>query len=568
MFIFRFIQKLRVINRFNKILLVFFRAGFSLFIYKLGLGHHVHPIYRLKNQPETQESQLPRKLREVLISLGPVFVKFGQILSTRSDILPQEYTTELSKLQATVPPFSYKEAQKIIEKNLGKPVEKIFKKFPKTSFAAASLGQVYKAQLHSGEIVAVKVQRPNAKQQIKLDTEVLLMLAHLIDKHVPDAKGYNLISVVQEFRRWTLNELDYRKEATNCEIFSEFFKNDPNVYGPKVYWEYSAESVLTLEYVDGFSLGDIIKGKKKIKVNKKELAHHIADSFIRQFFEYGYFHADPHPGNLFLIKNNHLMYLDFGMVGFLDNTLTGLGSAMFLALIQKDVENIVSILLKIEANYDEKADQKDMRDIVRVNNLRKELSVLILQWSSGSQAGQFTKLFSDMLRIGVKNGVGIPTDLVMLGKSITTLDVVVKELDKDFNMQEWEQPMVEKIMQKKLAGKNLSSQLQSKGLIVEDLIKRLPASTATVIDNLERGHFGMEINPQQLVGYERLLNANSRVNSYGTLLASVLIASALIYQVKGQPEFLGLSIAQIAFYGSLALVVLYFISNLRKGKTL
>ena len=561
-FIFRLIQKYRVIMRFNKILLVFLKAGFGALIYKFGFHRHINPLRRM-GKPEADASILPVKFREALETLGPVFVKFGQILSTRSDILPKEYIIELEKLQSSVAPFPFKDAKGIIEKNFGKPVHILFKRFEEKPFASASLGQVYKAELTTGEKVAVKVQRPKAKQNIKLDTQVLLMLAHLIDKHVPEARGYNLINVVQEFSKWTLNELDYRKEATNCEIFNNFFKEDPNIYAPKIYWDYTRDSVLTLEYVDGWSLKEVITGKAKLgKLTHKQLAHNIADSFVKQFFDYGFFHADPHPGNIFVLENGHILFLDFGMVGFLDDKLTGIGAAAFLAIIQKDVENLVALLLKIEENYDEKADSAEARDLVRINSLRKDLNQLILQWSIGEQSGNFTRLLFEVLSTAVKNGINVPTDMTMLSKAIITLDVVVKQLDREFRMDTWEQPMVEKIIGRKLKGEKIRGRIQNIGLVVEDLIGRLPDSTASIVSNLERGRFGMEINQKQLLDYERLLNANSHASSYGTVLAAVVIASALIYQAKGQPEIWGLSVAQIGLYGSFILIVLYLLSNI------
>src|ERR1051326_5211738 len=292
MFFLRFWRKLKILRRLNQILLAFFSAGFSVALWKMGLKRHLPATHQLKAPKPNNE--LPKKLREVFIKLGPVFVKFGQILSTRSDVLPKEYIEELEKLQAKVPPFDFHAAQATIEKTLGKPLAKIFSQFDPTPFASASLGQVYKAKLFSGEIVAVKVQRPGAKEQIQLDTEILLMVANWIDKHVPETAGLNLIGLVQEFRRWTLNELDYRKEATNCEVFAGFFKEDAHIRSPKVFWDYSSDSVLTLEFVHGVSLGELVSGRKHMQVDRKKLAHYIADAFVRQFFEFGYFHADPH----------------------------------------------------------------------------------------------------------------------------------------------------------------------------------------------------------------------------------------------------------------------------------
>lgn len=557
MFLFNLIQKFKVIKRFNYILIVFLGAGFGAGLKHIGFSRHISPLrkFRAKN---AVESELPIKMRLAFERLGPVFVKFGQILSTRSDLLPKNFTEELEKLQAKVPPFGFEDAKRTIEENFQKPLHQIFKKFEAAPFASASLGQVYRAELAGGEKVAVKVQRPKAKEQIKLDTQVLLMLAHLLDKHAPEAKKYNFISIVQEFRRWTLNELDYRKEAANCEIFSSFFKDDEHIYGPRVFWEYSSESVLTLEYIDGQPLKAVVENTAPGKYNKKLIAHRIADSFVKQFFEYGYFHADPHPGNIFILPGNKIMFLDFGMVGFLDDQLTNLGASLFMSLLQKDIENLVALLLKMETFYDENTDRKDVRDVVKVNNLRKELNELVLQWSAAGQAGQFTKLFSELLRTAVRNGINVPTNFTMLGKAVITLDVVVKQLDPEFEMTRWEQPMVEQILSRKLAGKRLKSRAQNIALTMEELLKKLPDSTATIVDNLEKGRFGMEINTDQLLQYEKLLNANSKMNNYSLLLGALLVAAALIYQAKGQPEIFNFSVPQIALYGSLILVVLYF----------
>lgn len=562
MFLFRAWRKIKILTRFNLILLAFFSAGFSGWISYLKLQSCLPFTHQIASGGKNKSGELPRKLREVFIKLGPVFVKFGQILSTRNDILPPEYIRELEKLQTKVPPFSFSIAKKTIERALGKKLEDLFDGFQTEPFASASLGQVYEARLKSGQPVAVKVQRPGAKKQIMLDTEVLIMAAGWADKHIELARNLNLTGLVREFRRWTLNELDYRKEATNCEIFSNFFKDDSDIFGPKVYWDYTADCVLTLELIQGVSLGDLISGNQKQHQNKKRLAHIIADSFVRQFFEYGFFHADPHPGNIFILKNGHVTFLDFGMVGFLDERLTGLASTMFVALLQKDIETLVSLLIKLEENYDETTGRRP----VNAAGLRKELNQLVLQWPESGQAGKFTNLLAAILDTAVKNGINVPTDLSMLAKSIITLDVVVKQLDQNFQMEKWEEPMVTKIINKKLEGKNIKSAIKTSAFVLEDLLKRLPESTASVVERLQQGRFGMEISGAQLLEYEKLINANSKINTYGLLLAAVIVASALIYQAKGQPELFGLSVAQIALYGSLLLIVKFLFQNINGNK--
>jgi ubiquinone biosynthesis protein len=563
---FKLWQRFKVIKRFNRILLVFLKAGFSTHLYSAGFNKHISYRQRLLHKNNVAAAELPAKFRAALEQLGPVFVKFGQILSTRSDLLPKEYIRELEKLQSQVPPFSYQEALDVIADNFDRPVEEIFKEFETRPFASASLGQVYKARLKSGELVAVKVQRPGAKKQIELDTQVLFMVAHLLEKYSPTIKEYDLLGMIQEFRRWTLNEIDYRKEATNCEIFSDFFKDDPHIYGPKVYWEYSGASVLTLEFVEGPSLGEVLSGHAKAGLDKKQLAHLIADSFVRQCFEYGFFHADPHPGNIFIIKNKHIMFLDFGMVGFLDAKLTGIAANVFLALMQRDVEGVLNYLLQIEEDYDESLGEREASQAVKVNVLRRQLTELILQWPTQGQAGNYTQLFIQMLDNAVKSGIKVPVDLLMLGKTVATLDVVMKELDPEFRLETWEKPLFEKIILKRLEAKEVRAQLTKKALVIEDLVKKLPESTARIVKNLESRRVGMELNTQQLLEYERLLNANSRLNSRGALIAAMIVAAALLYNVENQPRVFGWTLAQLGLVVGIGLLIIFLLSNFKKGE--
>lgn len=568
MFGLKTIQKIKVISRFNKVLLVLFLSGFGELIYEAKLHKHIPFFHRIvRRKSRVNKSQLPKKLREALIKLGPVYIKFGQILSTRWDILPKEYTDEFEKLQAEVPTFPFALAKYSIENSFDKPLHKLFAEFERKPFASASLGQVYKAKLPTGEQVAVKVQRPKAKEQILLDTQVLLLLAHLAEKYVATAKAYNPTGVVQEFGRWTLNELDYRKEATNCEVFNSFFKEDAHIYGPKVYWEYSSDKVLTLEYIAGDSLHEILAGKNKEQVNRKLIAERIGESFIRQYFEYGYFHADPHPGNLFVVKNNNLVFLDFGMVGFLDQRLTNIASGMLLALMQRDVENLVALAMQIEESYDERLQTQDMDKLVKINSFRKDVTQLLLQWPKTDQAGQFSRLFFDSVNVAINNGLAVPVDMVMLSKSIMTLDTVVKELNPDMNLEKWEKPLVEKILQKKFHAGRLKSRMQNTSIVMDDLLRTLPESTAKIIGNLEKAKFGSDVNSQQLAEYEQFLNASYRVNNFVILIVLVFIVSVLAYQMNNQPKFFGLTVSQLGLYVGLVLIFIFIINNLfRKGK--
>lgn len=550
-------KKIKTINRLRHILVVFCGAGFSFYIHQYGLGRHV------PNEASALDGRggnLPKKFRLTLEKLGPVFVKFGQILSTRWDLLPPEYIAELEKLQTNAPEFSYGHTIKTIEKEFGKPIRKVFKTFATRPFAAASLGQVYRATLHTGEEVAVKIQRPHAKEDVELDTRALIFAARLAEKYLPNGQAYNLVGITQEFKRWTTNELDYRKEATNCEVFDNFFKDNEHIKAPKVYWEYCNQSVLTMEYIEGQALSEILKSKTKNTAQKKQLVQILGDGFLRQYFEFGYFHADPHPGNILVLENNQVVFLDFGMVGFLDERLTTIASSMFLALMQKDVDKLVALSLDLHRDYNDNQGQNITQ--VNANGLRKELNQLVIQRSS-EQSAQFTRIFFDLLNTAIKFKIAVPVDLVMLSKSLLTLDVVVTQLSPGLNLESWEQPLVEHIVLQRLSPKKLKSKAENAAVVADDIIKRLPESTAAILNNLETGNFGTQMNHVQLEEYEHLLNQTPPSPGAATLLTTIVIASALTYLSPGQPTLWGWPVSQVTLYVGIIGILFLIIKHRR-----
>ncbi len=565
MYFFKLVQKIKVLNRFHVILFAFLRLGAGYLIATVGLRRHLPWFKKLSSTSKPKNANdLPIRLRKTLEYLGPVFVKFGQILSTRSDLIPKEYIAELEHLQSNVAPFSYAEAESIIEQDFKKPVKAIFKTFSNKPFASASLGQVYEATLKTGEKVAVKVQRPGAKNRVKIDIQVLYLVAHLVEKHVPALRAYNLEDIINEFSRWTLNELDYRKEAANCEIFSNFFKDDSHVYSPKVFWDYSTASVLTLEYINGHSLKQIIADKTNDK--RTEIARLIADSFIKQFFDYGFFHADPHPGNIFIIQKDKLMFLDFGMVGFLDNRLASLATSMFLSLLQKDIDNLIILFLQIEENYNSGSKRKGAGGSTDANALRKELNELIIQWPiTGKHSGGFTKLFYEMINAATRHGISVPTDLIMLSKAIVTLDRVMLDLDPNFELEKWEKPLIEKIITKRLSPKGVQNKVQGAALVFEDLLQKLPETSSNILSNLEKSREEMVLNQSELKNYERLLSINSRASTFSVVLAGMLVAGALIYERAPEPVLAGYTLPQMLIFTGGILAVLLVLSNLRRA---
>jgi predicted unusual protein kinase regulating ubiquinone biosynthesis (AarF/ABC1/UbiB family) len=288
-----------------------------------------------------EHAKLPRRaeqLREIITKLGPTYIKVGQALSTRPDLVRKDFLDELAKLQDQLPPFPTEVAIAIIEKELGKSIDRVYGQISEHPVAAASLGQVYKGVLFTGEEVAIKVQRPNLIPTITLDLYVLRLLASIIQPFLPINLGADLRGIVDEFGTKLFEEVDYINEAKNAERFAAYFNDEPKVGAPSIYWRYSSKRVLTMEWIDGIKLTDV-EGIKAAGLDINDLVHIGVMSGLRQLLEFGFFHADPHPGNLFATADGRMVYIDFGMMDQLEQTTKEALVDSVVHLLNKDYQN-------------------------------------------------------------------------------------------------------------------------------------------------------------------------------------------------------------------------------------
>ena len=290
-----------------------------------------------------QRLTLPQRTRLVCEELGPTFVKLGQILSIRPDLIPREFAEEFSKLQDEVPPFSFGEVEKQFKKELGKSTNELFAEFDKRPIAAASLSQVHKAKLISGETVAVKIQRPNIGKVVETDISILFSLVKFIEKRFISGQLFQLVEIIKEFSQSIRKELDFVNEGHNIEKFRINFRESETVHIPKVYWELTTKRILTMEFIEGTKISKIINSENS-KFDKKIISSRGIDMILKQILIDGFFHGDPHPGNIFIMKNNIIAPIDFGMVGRIEES-TMINMADFLtAAISNDANKIVRIL--------------------------------------------------------------------------------------------------------------------------------------------------------------------------------------------------------------------------------
>ena len=405
------------IKRSKQIVSVLVKYGLDYFIDQAKISFW---LKIRKKSKRFQELTPPKRLRLALEELGPTFVKFGQILSTRPDFLPPDFIRELEKLQDEVPPFSSFQAKKIIEKELNKPLEELFKKFETKPIAAASLSQVHKAILPNNEIVAVKVQRPDIKEIIELDLKILENLAGFLENRLYNGWVYQPKLIVTELKKAIEREIDFINEAYNFERFRINFKDIEYIRVPKIYWEMSTSKVLTMEFIKGTKVDEITQEKYKNVFDAKKVAKRGAQAILRQILEDGFFHADPHPANILIQPPATIVMLDVGMVGYLDKETTFKIAEFIQAIIDKNLEQIISCLQDLGVVIKE----------VDENLFRHDLKELLDRYFGVPlKRLEIRKISEDMLKVMVEHHLSLPSSFVLMLKALSMEESIGKKLD-------------------------------------------------------------------------------------------------------------------------------------------
>jgi predicted unusual protein kinase regulating ubiquinone biosynthesis (AarF/ABC1/UbiB family) len=395
------------------------------------------------------------KLREKLIGLGPTFIKIGQSLATRADLLPVEYIQELSKLQDEVPPFSTEEARAVVESELRARIEDLFADFENEPIAAASLAQVHRARLHTGQAVAVKVQRPGIEEQINFDIKIVTRIARRLARYPNLIRGVDWVGVAREFNATIVEELDYEQETRNAEIFRKNFAGWKDVYVPQIYGVLSTRRLIVMEFIDGLKVIDI-EGLKAAGFNPHEVVKLLARSYLKQLLEDGFFHADPHPGNLRVMADGRLAFFDFGMTGRLTMELQSNLINAFFHIVERDVHGLVEDMVRlgfIELSPDEEARFKPIIEALFDRYLSLKLKEV-----------NFKELLFDLAHVIYQFPFRIPASFTYIVRTIMTLEGIGTMVDPDFNFFEVARPYAKKFMFMR-EGRYL------RGLIINQLVR-------------------------------------------------------------------------------------------------
>ncbi len=550
----------RHINRYREIITVLFQHGFGDLITNSQIEKYLDFGKKfIPNKKIEKAASLSRweRIRMVLEELGPTFIKFGQIMSNRPDILPKPLLIELEKLIGAFGKKAIEEAERMIEQELGKSISELFKNFDINPIASASIAQVYRAELFSGEKVAVKVQRTGIQKIIETDLEIMFHLSLLMEKHITEMEILNPFETVKEFERSIRKEIDFNIEASHIERFARNFQTDMTIYIPEVYNDYSTNKILTMEFIDGIKVSDL-KALREAENDPLLIADQGCNLVLKQIFEHGFFHADPHPGNILILKDNITCFLDFGMMGTLLPKHQDYLGNIIVGVVNKDSKKITETLLRLTGTY----------NIENRDQLEQRVSELINQYAYISlkeiKVGEFlNKLF----RLLIDFKLRLPSDFYLLSKALITIEGVGTKLDPDFDMVAHIEPFAKNLLKKQLNPLELVKDLYSSVTEFHLLFKDFPFEIREIVRQIKTGKLKVEFEHK---GLEPMLIKHDQISNriaFAIVLAALIIGSSLIVLSKIPPLWDEVSIIGIVgFVGAGIMGFWLLISILRHGK--
>jgi ubiquinone biosynthesis protein len=550
----------RHLNRYRQILAVLFRYGFGDLVDVLKIEQYLEiglQMISRKRREQVEKLTRSERVRMALEELGPTFIKLGQVLSTRPDLVAPEFVEELSKLQDHVPPFGYDEVRRIVEGELTGSLEDMFQSFEETPLAAASIGQVHRARLKDGEDVIVKVQRPGIRKVIEVDLEIMLHLASLMERHLEEFQINRPVRIVEEFARTLEKEVDYTIEASHIERFSRQFMDEETVYVPKVFRETTTERVLTMEYIDGVKASDIDRIEKE-GLDRKIITARGADLILKQIFDHGFFHADPHPGNIFVLPGNVICYLDFGMMGSIDRQTREDFADLVHSVVKKDEAGAMKALLVL-TRYDEEPDgrllARELADFMG-QHLYKPLKDL-----------QLEKLLQQLVELISRYRLQMPPDLFLMLKALATIGGVGLSLDPDFHMINQTAPFIRRVRMEQFGPKRMANDIVKSGAELVRLVQEIPGELRGLLRQMKQGKIKMEFEHR---GLEPMLATHDQISNriaFSIVIAALIVGSALIVLSKTPPFLLGIPVIGIlGFVVAGVMGVWLLIAILRKGR--
>ncbi|MGI6413712.1 MAG: ABC1 kinase family protein [Syntrophomonadaceae bacterium] len=538
--------------RYREIANVFIRYGFGFVFERFSMFRNKDK--EIPNLVST-ESASPKRLRLAMEELGPTFVKLGQLLSIRPDIMSPEYIAELEKLQDRVPPFSFATLTSICASE-GLDLQNNFAYINPDPIAAASIAQVHEATLLSGDKVVLKVQRPEVEKQIETDLEILFFLSLMFEKRSKWGRLYKVSEIVAELGDALRNELDFRKEARNAEIFRRNFADSPNVIVPKIYWEYSSQKVLAMELVEGTKISDFIS-LKKANYDTRKIVVNFIDTLFKQIYEHGFFHADPHPGNIAIAENEKIIFYDFGQVGLVDPIIREKCTHLLINMMRYDTNGVARALLDIGVGSQRVDYEEFRRDVSRLQ--RKYYGLPLSEIKVGVA-------LSELIELSVKYQMRLPAELSLMVKMLMTTESIVSQLDPSLSIVDIAEPYGRRVLKSRFSPQRVKVDLQELALDYSSLIHSLPRDLEHILKTIEEGQLKLKLEHSNLKKLLIKIDIISNRLSLAIILASTVISTALIVDRSTSALIARIPLVEIGYATALIFGLFLVYSIMKSGR--
>ncbi len=550
-------RRIRHVQRYIRVLEVLARHGFADLAHQLRLDALIDRGRGILGAaPRASQEHIPRaeRVRRVLEELGPTFVKMGQVLSTRPDLIPQEWVDEFTKLQDDVPGVDYEVIHATLEAEFPGKVKRLFRSIQKKPLAAASMAQVHRARLHDGARIVLKVLRPGIREVTETDMEILRTLAEMAESHFSNL-GYSPTEVVSEFAKELAKEVDLTHEGRATERLRGMFEDDPDIVFPKVYWEATTRSVLALEEIRGVVLSRLEDGEISDE-DRRRVVENGARAVFRQCLEFGFFHADPHPGNLIALPEGRIAFIDCGMTGQLDSKTAQHLADLVSGVVSGDLERIVGVVGALADVAPEKLEDRAFR---------ADVQAIVSEFQNTPlERLDLGRLLQNFFRALRAHQIRCPADLVFLIKALTTIESVGRRLDPSFEMVKFARPYIEGLVQKRYSLSAISARLRRSLLQYTELAEDLPGEIRPLLSQLRRSKFAFNLEHRGLGRLTHVIEHASRNISFALIIAALLVGSSILVLAARNPGLAALTAIGIAgFVASVILVALMVISNRR-----
>ncbi|HHD84098.1 MAG TPA: AarF/ABC1/UbiB kinase family protein [Campylobacteraceae bacterium] len=546
---------IRQLERLKTIAVILARNGFDDIVSAMGVEKYIR--YTLpKHQPRQPKSRSER-IRETVEDLGPTFIKMAQILSTRPDLIPLELTDEFSKLQDRVKPLPFTEIRPLFMEEFGKDVDALFDG-ELTLIASASLGQVYRGRLKSGDEVAIKILKPGVREMIHSDIAIMKKIASLLEDKLHSYGIDSPSAIVDEFEKTIKKELDFTLEALNLKRFAKNFEGDDRIFVPRLYEALSTRTIMTMEYVEGIKVSEIQK-LREAEIDPAEIAEKGFDLICKQIFEHRFFHGDPHPGNIFVLSDGRIAFVDFGMMGSIGESDRRYFVDMIYYIVKQEEEKAALCILKLAKvqndNLDTDAFAKDMGDVVRTYfyGSLKDINI--------------KNLLDDMITLMSRYRVYFRENNYLLTKSLITIEGVGKALDPDFNAAESIKPFVMRFYRENFSIGAFFSRASEVPKEVGDFLMQFPEDIKTIVDKIKTGNLKIEFQHMGLEALEESIEKSANRLSIAVIIAALLIGSSMLLLAQIPPLFFGVPVIGLAGFVLAALMGTVLIHSIyKKGR--